>query len=99
MAQMEDKDHVESWHLDKKVPIAIILALAAHLGGFIWWASAQTAWRETTEMRLLREEAQSQRNIEWSSGVSQQLAALKATTDAMRGALDRIERGIDGNRR
>lgn len=88
----------ESWHLDKKVPIAIILALAVHLGGFIWWASAQNTWREAADRRLVIQETLTQKRSEWDNNVIQQLAGLKATTDAMRLALDRIERGIDGKR-
>jgi hypothetical protein len=26
------------WHLDRKVPIAIILTLIAQTGSFVWWA-------------------------------------------------------------
>jgi hypothetical protein len=32
----EDQKH---WHLDKRVPIALILTIAIQTGGFIWWAS------------------------------------------------------------
>lgn len=31
------------WHLDKKVPIALILALVGQTFAFGWWASAQSA--------------------------------------------------------
>lgn len=34
----EDND----WHLDKRVPIALIGALALQTGTFIWWASSLT---------------------------------------------------------
>lgn len=100
MARKDDDDsyYEESWHLDKKVPIAIILALAAHLGGFIWWASAQNTWREAAERRLGQQETLLQKNSDLSTSITQQLSALKATTDAMRSSLDRIERGIDDKR-
>ena len=29
-----------AWHLDKKVPIALIVAIFAQTGGMIWWASS-----------------------------------------------------------
>lgn len=29
------------WHLDRKVPIAIIVALLVQAAGFIWWAATQ----------------------------------------------------------
>jgi len=28
------------WHLDKKVPLALILAIMIQTGGALWWASA-----------------------------------------------------------
>jgi hypothetical protein len=33
---MGDKD----WHLDKKVPIALIFAILCQSGSFLWWASS-----------------------------------------------------------
>ena len=30
----------EQWHLDKKIPIAIIVAIFIQTGAWIWWASA-----------------------------------------------------------
>jgi hypothetical protein len=32
-------DNDRAWHLDRRVPIALILALFAQTGSFIWWAS------------------------------------------------------------
>ena len=29
-----------NWHLDKKVPIAMILAIAIQTGGMVWWAAS-----------------------------------------------------------
>lgn len=28
-----------AWHLDKKVPIALILAIACQTGGIVWWGA------------------------------------------------------------
>lgn len=33
----------EQWHLDKKVPIALIIALAVQTFTFGWWAATQDA--------------------------------------------------------
>jgi hypothetical protein len=30
------------WHLDKRVPIALMLSLALHAGATLWWASQLT---------------------------------------------------------
>ena len=36
---MRRRDPDRAWHLDRRVPIALILALLAQTGSFIWWAS------------------------------------------------------------
>lgn len=28
------------WHLDRRVPLALIMTLAVQTGGFIWWAAS-----------------------------------------------------------
>ena len=30
----------EQWHLDKRVPIALIFAIALQTGGALWWAAS-----------------------------------------------------------
>lgn len=40
------------WHLDKRVNVSIILALAMHLGTSIWWASNMTEKMTQVERRL-----------------------------------------------
>lgn len=32
----------EPWHLDKRVPIALIVTIIVQTGGMIWWASGLT---------------------------------------------------------
>jgi hypothetical protein len=32
----EDQDH---WHLDRRVPIALIVTIAVQTAGIVWWAS------------------------------------------------------------
>ena len=39
----EDRD---GWHLDKRVPVAMIVAIVGQFAGFIWWAA-------TTDARLI----------------------------------------------
>lgn len=35
---IKPKDDDRQWHLDKKVPVAIILAIGLQTAGAIWWA-------------------------------------------------------------
>lgn len=38
---VEAQMHADAtWHLDKRVPIALIVAIAIQTGGMIWWASS-----------------------------------------------------------
>ena len=45
-----DENH---WHLDKRVPIAIIVALAAQTAAIIWWAATMEARVSAIETTLL----------------------------------------------
>lgn len=36
---MTDRTPAEPWHLDKKVPIALLGAIIAQTVGIVWWAS------------------------------------------------------------
>jgi hypothetical protein len=37
------------WHLDKRVPLALIVTIALQTGVFIWWASSLTERVNTLE--------------------------------------------------
>lgn len=41
--------HTDQWHLDKKVPIAILLALFLQFGGWVWWAASLNGRVTATE--------------------------------------------------
>lgn len=42
MAGRDETTEDGKWHLDKKVPIALMLSLAVHAGATLWWASQLT---------------------------------------------------------
>lgn len=46
----------DNWHLDKKVPVAIIAAMLIQTGGIVWWA-AQTSERLTSVERRIESTA------------------------------------------
>jgi hypothetical protein len=57
------------WHLDRRVPIAIITALAVQTAGIVWWAASLSARVDTNardiartggEVAVLRDAAQTQ---------------------------------------
>lgn len=36
---MTDQEYEQSWHLDKKVPIAMIVTIVLQTGAFVWFAA------------------------------------------------------------
>ena len=42
----------EQWHLDKRVPVAIIFAIIIQSAGGVWWASAMNERMHQVERRL-----------------------------------------------
>jgi hypothetical protein len=43
MSEKPDDPAAGNWHLDKRIPIALIIALAGHAGATIWWGADITA--------------------------------------------------------
>jgi len=46
----------EPWHLDKRVPVALIFAILAQTSAAIWWASSLSARVDQHDARLGRVE-------------------------------------------
>lgn len=49
----------EHWHLDKRVPLALILALLIQTSGMVWWAATIQAEGRALQDRVLVLEQQS----------------------------------------
>lgn len=50
MTKRRSQESSESrWHLDKRVPIALIVTIAIQTGSIIWWAASVTARLERLE--------------------------------------------------
>ncbi len=70
----------ESWHLDKRVPVALILTLLAYGGVALWWASG-------VEQRVVSLEVQQRETDAAIREVPSRLARLEVL-------LERIERQL-----
>jgi hypothetical protein len=46
-----DSDPESHWTLDRRVPLALILALILQTGGLVWWASSLSERVNTLERR------------------------------------------------
>jgi len=78
------------WHLDRKVPITIIVALLLQTAGVVWWAASEEA-RLTAVMQ--RDAAQDDRINDLSIDVQAQKvnsATMQAQLSAIKDTLDQL---------
>ena len=47
--QPRHEDRPEAWHVEKKIPLALIIAIAAQTAGFAWWAGGAANRIDTLE--------------------------------------------------
>lgn len=80
-----DQARQEGWHLDKKVPISLILALCAQFGGGVWYAG-----RIDARIEKLENDRPAQRDRD-----DRQDAAAVLSAQALQGRLDRIDSKLD----
>lgn len=83
----------QPWHLDRRVPVALILAIAVQTASAIWWAASQNA--RVTALEEWRAD---------SKGVAADIATIRANIQAIQGDIqdvkDRLRDGkIDYNMR
>ena len=51
------------WHLDRKVPIALIIAIATQIITFIWWAAQASARLDNLEKQTIAAGSQFERLV------------------------------------
>jgi hypothetical protein len=40
---MTDESVNKGWHTDRRIPVALLMAIAVQFGGFIWWAAGTSS--------------------------------------------------------
>ncbi len=81
------------WHLDKRVPVVLILTIALQTGGAIWWAATIAGEVRQHKVNIDRHSTQ----IEALVAVQNAQAVTSARTEqelvGIRRSLDRLDRG------
>ncbi len=85
----------EAWHLDKRVPIALIISLAVQTAGMVWWAASISSRVDEQSRRVGALEGSRDAAQALMAGLRSDTAVLRAESEAMRRQLDRIERMLD----
>lgn len=81
---MTDEQKVKEWHLDRKVTLALIVALLANAGATVWWASR-------LEQRVTAIEGQQSRPFQ----NTERIVRVEAQLDNAVRSLARIEEKLD----
>ena len=81
-----DTDNLISrhWHLDKKVPILLILTIFLQTGGFFWWAASQTE-----KVSVLKE------RVDALAPQAERLARLEVSLDNIKMTLIEIKQALN----
>jgi len=83
---MREDENPNLWHIEKKVPVAIVLSMVLQGAGLIWWANGITKDSQEHSRRLAQLEAQR---------AEQRLTVLESQMIDSRGSLLRIENKLD----
>jgi len=86
MTEVEEQRH---WHLDKRVPIALIFAIFMQSVAAVWWAANITERMEQIERR---QQAQGERSEDADRVLAEQSRRIAVLTEAVANTNRNLER-------
>lgn len=86
----------EAWHLDKRVPIALIVTLVLQTAGMVWWAAQLSSSVANHDRRITGLEASDIRRGAEAQRVAEVLARLDERMVAQTEILREIRARLDG---
>ena len=95
---MPPKNDPEGWHLDKKVPITIIIVLILQFVGMLWFAAKLDSKVEEQATRLTKTEAQISVIDREAREFGNRIVRIEEKTSSMLTILQRVEQLIDRRR-
>lgn len=86
-------DETQGWHLDKRVPVALIVAMFLQLIGFVWSYAILTSKVDTNEKNIERTESSLNARIDRSDIIASQ--RYQDIAQSLRRIEDKIDRKAD----
>lgn len=83
----------QGWHLDKRVPVALIVAMFLQLIGFVWSYAILTSKVDTNEKNIARTESSLNARIDRSDVIASQ--RYQDIAQSLRRIEDKIDRKAD----
>lgn len=86
---------MEGWHLDKRLPIALIITIAVQTAGLVWWAASLSSRVDEQARRVTALESSRDAGQALMAGLRADTAVLRAQAETTQRQLERIERLIE----
>lgn len=84
----------EHWHLDKRVPLALIVTIFLQTAGAIWWAASMSERMDQIERRMENAAIRSQNIDTLVASQATQIAVLVERIDTQNRQLDRLSEQV-----
>lgn len=84
---------------DRRVPVAIVVALCLQAGGIVWWASARDADVHFQQRRIDHLEQAANETRTSQTEILERLARIEERLKAETGLLERMEKQMGRDRR
>jgi len=84
----------ESWHLDKRIPVALFIGLAGQAAFGVWFASKLVSEIDSHARRITALEIADNRAADESRRISEQLARMDERMQAQTAILRRLEDAV-----
>lgn len=78
------------WHLDKRVPIALVVTIMLQTAGIVWWAATLTANQERLNEKVVEQQAQINRFINERDDNRDRLTRLETQLTEIKMTLTRV---------
>lgn len=91
----EARSPVGHWHLDKRVPVTMILAILFQAGAFLWWGSALNSRVAVLEAHIIEGKAKAETAAIVERDRSDRLIRVETLMGEVRMTLQEISRKLD----
>lgn len=95
MSEIQDRRRLDHWSVDKRIPLALVLAIAVQTGAAVWWAATISGRVDSVMMRV----ATIEKDGEAAGELKDRIVRLEVTSETTAATLMRMEGKIDDLRK
>ncbi len=87
---MGEPENDKAWHLDRRVPLALIFAILVQTAGAFWWASSISSRVANLETQVANQAATNIPSVERMTRVETKLDAMREDVNDIKRALHTV---------